>query len=106
MIPKITMVMTARKSATRKLALSKLPHSGRSPSAAALETMGETMFMQIKPTTAIVKNIEPAIPDAPRLSAARNFIRPTWMVSAKPMSMMPNCPMMMGNASLTVLKTF
>ena len=71
------MVITARNSATRKLALSKLPHSGRSPSAAALETMGETMFMQIKPTTAIVKNIEPAIPDAPRLSAARNFIRPT-----------------------------
>ena len=56
--------------ATLRLARNRLPHSVLSPSATALEIIGDTICIQIMPIIAMVKNMDCAIPAAPRLSAA------------------------------------
>ena len=71
------MVIRPKKVATRRFARNRFPHSVLSPSATALETMGDTICMQMIPIIAIVKNIDCAMPDAPRLSAAPVDIWPT-----------------------------
>ena len=68
---------TPRSVATLKLARKRLPHSVLSPSATAFEIMGDTICKQMIPTTATVKKIDPAIPEAPKLSAAPEDIWPT-----------------------------
>ena len=71
------MVQIPKKVATRKFALKRFPHSASSFSATALEIIGDTIWRQMMPTTAMVKNIDCAIPEAPRLSAAPVDIWPT-----------------------------
>ena len=71
------MVIRPKKVATRRFARNRFPHSVLSPSATALEIMGDTICMQMIPMIAIVKNMDCAMPDAPRLSAAPVDIWPT-----------------------------